>query len=313
MLAGARPEIDDVVGGPYCFFVVLDDDDGVAEVAKARQRGQQLAVVALVQPDRGFVEHIQHAGEVRADLRRQSNALPFSARQRRRASAEREVPDAHVIQEAHAVLDLPQDALGDDRFAVGQLDAVEDAQCLGDRQLDVVGNRAAFHANRQALRLQTAPVTRRTRTKRPVAFQFGLLHPGALVVAAAHVGHDALEFLRAPLPGAEQQDFALLARQLAERHREIDAEITAERLKGFPHQLSSPLFHGAMAPSASDFDSSGTSRAGSKSIIAPRPWQSVHAPCGELNENARGVISGMLNAAVHARQPPRKQPVPIVI
>ena len=56
----------------------------------------------------------------------------------------------------------------------------------------------------------------------------------------------------------------------------------------------SPRAHGAIAPSASDFDSSGTTRCGSKSIIAPSPWHSGHAPCGELNENARGVISGML-------------------
>src|SRR5207302_714010 len=34
---------------------------------------------------------------------------------------------------------------------------------------------------------------------------------------------------------------------------------------------------------------------GSKSTIVPRPWQSGHAPCGELNENARGVISGTLS------------------
>jgi hypothetical protein len=27
--------------------------------------------------------------------------------------------------------------------------------------------------------------------------------------------------------------------------------------------------------------------------VAPRPWQSGHAPCGELNEKARGVISGI--------------------
>ena len=56
----------------------------------------------------------------------------------------------------------------------------------------------------------------------------------------------------------------------------------------------SPRAHGAMAPSASDFESSGTTRTGSKSIVAPSPWQSGHAPCGELNEKARGVISGML-------------------
>ena len=49
-----------------------------------------------------------------------------------------------------------------------------------------------------------------------------------------------------------------------------------------------------MAPCSSVSDSSGTSLAGSKSYMAPRPWHSVHAPCGELKEKARGVISGML-------------------
>ncbi len=56
----------------------------------------------------------------------------------------------------------------------------------------------------------------------------------------------------------------------------------------------SPRAHGAIAPSASDFDGSGTMRAGSKSQVAPRPWHSGHAPCGELNENARGDSSGTL-------------------
>ena len=58
--------------------------------------------------------------------------------------------------------------------------------------------------------------------------------------------------------------------------------------------LRSPLAQGAIAPSCSDSESSGTSRTGSKSYTAPRPWQSGHAPCGELKEKARGVISGML-------------------
>ena len=35
-------------------------------------------------------------------------------------------------------------------------------------------------------------------------------------------------------------------------------------------------------------------RCGSKSQVAPRPWHDGQAPCGELNENARGDISGTL-------------------
>ena len=135
MLAGARAEIDDVVGGPDRLLVVLDDQHGVAEIAKPRQRREQRAVVALVQPDRRLVEHVQHAGEVRADLRRQPDALPFTARQRRGAAAERQVADAHVVQEVQPVADLAQDAAGDERFAVGQLERVEQRDRLGDRQV----------------------------------------------------------------------------------------------------------------------------------------------------------------------------------
>ena len=71
---------------------------------------EQLAVVALVQADRRLVEHVQHAGQVRADLRRQPDALPFAARQRRGAAAERQVADADVVQEPQPLLNLPQDA-----------------------------------------------------------------------------------------------------------------------------------------------------------------------------------------------------------
>ena len=74
----------------------------------------------------------------------------------------------------------------------------------------------------------------------------------------------------------------------------------------------SPLPHGAIAPSASDFASSGTTRCGSKSQVAPSPWHSGHAPCGELNENARGDISGTLRPTVHAGELAREQPIAAV-
>ena len=99
VLARARTEVDDVVGRANRLLVVLDDDDGVAEIAQARERRQQLAVVALMQADRRLVEHVQHAGEVRADLRGEPDALPFAAGQRRGAAIEREVADADVVQE----------------------------------------------------------------------------------------------------------------------------------------------------------------------------------------------------------------------
>src|SRR6266480_6043183 len=52
-----------------------------------------------------------------------------------------------------------------------------------------------------------------------------------------------------------------------------------------------PPPRGAIAPTASDRDGSGTLSSGSTSILVPSPVQSGHAPHGELNENERGSIS----------------------
>src|SRR3989304_2200884 len=50
------------------FLVVVDDDDGVAEVAQALKGGEQAGVVALVEADGGLVEHVEHAPQARAGL-----------------------------------------------------------------------------------------------------------------------------------------------------------------------------------------------------------------------------------------------------
>src|SRR6478735_794293 len=51
VLAGARPDVDDVIRLHDGRLVVLDDDQRVAEIAKPDQRVQQPAVVSLVQTD----------------------------------------------------------------------------------------------------------------------------------------------------------------------------------------------------------------------------------------------------------------------
>ena len=106
VLSGAGSQVHDVVGGADRFFVVLDDNDGVSEVAKTRQRRQQPPIVALVQANRRLVEHVEHAGEVGADLRRQPDALSLTAGQRGGASIERQVPDADVIEESQTLANL---------------------------------------------------------------------------------------------------------------------------------------------------------------------------------------------------------------
>jgi hypothetical protein len=62
-------------------LVVLDDDHRVAEVAQVAQRVEQAGIVALVQADGRLVQHVEHAGEARADLRGEPDALALAARQ----------------------------------------------------------------------------------------------------------------------------------------------------------------------------------------------------------------------------------------
>ena len=59
--AGAGTHVDDMIGGADGFFVVLDDDHGVAEVAQVDQRIEQPAVVALMQADRRLIKDVEHA------------------------------------------------------------------------------------------------------------------------------------------------------------------------------------------------------------------------------------------------------------
>ena len=87
--AGAGPEIDDVIGAPDGVLVVLDDHQRVAMLRELGQRIEQHLVVARMQADGGLVEHVTHALQVGAELRREPDALRFAARERGRRAIER--------------------------------------------------------------------------------------------------------------------------------------------------------------------------------------------------------------------------------
>ena len=212
------------------------------------ERGQQRPVVALVQADRRFVEHVEHAGQVRADLRGKTDALPFAAGQRRRTPSEREVSHADVVQEPEAIANLPEDSAGDQRFAIGELETLEYVQRFGDRQVDVFGHRPTLDPDRATLRLQPRTLTGRTRSEGAIRLEPFLLDPAALFVAASQVRHETLEagakrilpFLAARARPVEEQIAGLL-RQPLERERQIDPEMLAERRQGLLDELSVAL------------------------------------------------------------------------
>ena len=149
MYARARTDVHDEIGGAHGVLVVLDHEHGVAEVAELPERGEQLVVIALVQPDGRLVENVQNAHQTRADLRRQPDALALAAGERRGCAREREVVQPHRLQKAKAGAQLAQDLRRDDRRRAVQLQLVYEPQRVGDGQRAEVHNAHAAHRDRQ--------------------------------------------------------------------------------------------------------------------------------------------------------------------
>ena len=158
--AGAGAHVHQMIGAADRFLVVLDDDDGVAEIAQPFQRFQQPRIVALVQADRGLVEHIEHARQPRADLRGEANALALAARERARCARQRQVIEPHVDQERQPLADFLEHAAGDFVVLLGEVlgQFLEPAPRRAHRKLGRLADVLVVHAHRQRLGLQAIAV-----------------------------------------------------------------------------------------------------------------------------------------------------------
>ena len=127
-----------------------------------------------MQPDRGLVEDVEDADEAGADLRGQSNALRFAARERAGPARERQVGQADVHEEGQAGLDLAEDGGGDRAGTALKLDVREECTRVRDRHVGELGDRQAADAHGQDFRLQPRPVAGRA---------WGLAHVGVEFLA----------------------------------------------------------------------------------------------------------------------------------
>src|SRR5688500_2853482 len=120
-----RTEIEHVVGATDCLLVMLHHQQRISFRRQAIQRVEQDAIVTRMQADGGLIQDVTHALQIRAELSRESNALRFAARQRRRGTIEREITQAYVFQERQARVDFRQHVASDLALATFQLEAVE--------------------------------------------------------------------------------------------------------------------------------------------------------------------------------------------
>ena len=264
-LAGARSEVDDEVRLLHRLLVVLDHDDGVAQIPQPLQRGEQPHIVALVQADGGLVQDVDDSSQLRPHLRGQPDALGLAAGERRTGTIERQIPEADVEQEAQAVPDLLQQ-LGRHHLVVSfQRQGGDELHRLLDRHPrdlhDALArhiahvpdrHRAAFRA--QALALAGAAgfvaevaqvmlahalgggLLEAPHQHRDDAFEAGLVGAGAAALAPADahrlvaraVEQQVLDLARQLLPGPVQRDLERAGERLD--HPERPAALLLQRV-----------------------------------------------------------------------------------
>ena len=158
-----------------------------------------------MQADGGLVEHVAHALQVGAQLRGQANALGLTARERGRATVEREVAQAHLLQKLKPAADFGDQIAGDVGLAARQLQTIDPGVHIGDGQPRHLGDgpglaTGAAQTHRAGLRVKPGAGTTGASAVADLV-ELGLLKalfaPFAVVVA-----HRVVE--RAPLLAAER-------------------------------------------------------------------------------------------------------------
>ena len=232
--SGTGSKIDYVIGAADRLLVVFDDQHGVAEVAQVFQCGQKAAIVAVMQANRGLVENVENSAQLGADLRCQSDTLPFATGEGRGGPAQRDVSQPDFVQELEAFGDLVHDASGNRLFPARQFDLARGLQRTRHREQGKIRDRHAIDLDGQTFRPKPVAMTYRTHRRRHVVEQ----------IFAIGIGTRGFEILfqvtknsqEAGLPAATrftvEQKILDLVGKFFERCGEIE-------LVGFRHQLQS--------------------------------------------------------------------------
>ena len=95
-------EVDNVVGGAHHGLVVLDNHDGVPEVAQALKGADEAVAVDRVEADGGLVADVEDAHKGGPDLGGETDALGLAPGERAGSPVEREVLQPDVDEELQA-------------------------------------------------------------------------------------------------------------------------------------------------------------------------------------------------------------------
>ena len=94
-----------------------------------------------MQPDARLVEDVKHANQAGADLRRQSDALRFTAAQRAALAGERQIVETDITQKTEPRTNLFDDIARDFLLKIRQIQTGKKLVRAGDRERAKVHDR----------------------------------------------------------------------------------------------------------------------------------------------------------------------------
>ena len=165
---------------------MLDDDNGVAEIAKVLERADKALIVTLVQADGRFIENVKNAHQARANLRSQTDTLRFSAGKGCSSTFKGQVIQAYIDQELQTRDDFLRDRVRNRTLLPLETQIAEEVVAIKSAHLADLVNGLAAHGDREDLGLQAFPPARGARNNGEVALQLLALRIALSLLVFAH-------------------------------------------------------------------------------------------------------------------------------
>src|SRR5205814_9466039 len=95
--SGPRTQINDVIGASHRLFIMLNDNERISFSPQRAQGLEQSQVIARMQSDGRFIQHIENAAQIRPKLSGQTDALRFATAQSFGGPAQGEITESNVF------------------------------------------------------------------------------------------------------------------------------------------------------------------------------------------------------------------------
>ena len=122
--SSAGTEVDEVAGGADGVFIVFDEEEGVSLFSECVKGAEEGGVVAGMKADGGFVEDVEDALEIGAELRGEADALGLAAGESGGGAVELEVAESNLIEEVEALHNLGENVTADLEIASGKFEGL---------------------------------------------------------------------------------------------------------------------------------------------------------------------------------------------